>query len=110
MPYIVIFMKYPSHVADKVRQKSLEGQEKNLFPHDTHLQDTVVQSAGKFSEDGIRLLSVTLAKEGKLREALMSIGKEMSYMSEVEGFESSIEVWATLPEQYEILGTEPPSE
>lgn len=40
----------------------------------------------------------------------MSVGKELAYFSEIEGFESSVEVWATVPEQFELLGMEPLSE
>jgi len=66
MPHIVIFMKYPSHLASTVVKKAIEANQKNLFPDDESLQETLVQAAGKLSEDGIRILSVTLVKEGKL--------------------------------------------
>ena len=108
MPHIVIFAKFPSHLTTTVVEKMLEANKKNLFPDDESIQETVVQSAGTFSEDGIRVLSVTLVKEGKLEEALNSVRKEQAYYSEIEGFESSIEVWSTLQEGLQAFGMKLP--
>ena len=108
MPHIVLFVKYPSHIARTVIKKALEARQKNLFPDDDSIQEILVNSAGKLTEDGIRGLSVTLVKEGKLEEALKSIAKEMLYFSEIEGFESSYEVWATNQEAFKAFGMEPP--
>jgi hypothetical protein len=108
MPHIVIFAKFPSHLTTTVVEKMLEANKKNLFPDDESIQETVVQSAGTFSEDGIRVLSVTLVKEGKLEEALNSVRKEEAYYSEIEGFESSIEVWSTLQEGLQAFGMKLP--
>lgn len=108
MPHIVLFVKYPSHLARTVAKKALEVMQKNLFPDDESIQKILVQSAGKLTEDGIRNLSVTLVKEGKLEEALNSTMNELAYFSEIEGFESSIEVWATFQEAFQAYGIEPP--
>lgn len=108
MPHIVIFAKFPSHLTTTVVEKMLEANKKNLFPGDESIQENVVQSAGTFSEDGIRVLSVTLVKEGKLEEALNSVRKEQAYYSEIEGFESSIEVWSTLQEGLQAFGMKLP--
>ena len=108
MPHLVLFTKYPSHITTKVVEKVLEARKKNLFPDDESIQETLVRSAGKFSEDGVRMLSVTLVKEGKLEEALNEVMKEMAYFSEIEGFESSIEVWATYQEGIKAYGIDLP--
>jgi hypothetical protein len=89
-------------------KKALEARQKNLFPDDESIQEVLVHSAAKVTEDGIKGLSVTLVKEGKLEEALNSIMKEIAYFSEIEGFESSIEVWATMQEGFQAYGMEPP--
>jgi len=34
----------------------------------------------------------------------------MVYFSEIEGYESSVEVWGTWQEGFEALGVEPPSD
>jgi len=108
MPHIVLFVKYPSHIASEVAKKALNSIQKNLFPDDESIQEILVQSAGRLTEDGIRNLSVTLVKEGKLEEALSSIAKEMAYFSEIEGFESTYEVWATYQEGFKAFGMELP--
>jgi len=108
MPHIVIFMKYPTRIVKKVAQKSLEALQKNLFPDDESIQETLVLSAWKATEDGIRKLSVTRVKEGKVEEALKAVYKEMIYFSEIEGYEISVEVWGTWQEGFEALGMEIP--
>jgi len=45
MPHIVIFMKCPSHVVAKAVQKAMEARQKNLFPDDESIQETLVLSA-----------------------------------------------------------------
>ena len=93
MPHIVIFAKSPSHAATKFVKKAIESIQKNLF-----------------TEDGIRLLSVTSVKEGKLEEALKVVYKEMAFYAEIEGFESSVEVWTTYQEGMQAFGLELPKD
>jgi hypothetical protein len=109
MPHIVIFMKYPSHIINEVVQKALEAIQKNMFPDDESVQETLVLSAWKSTEDGMKALSVTNVKEGKLEEALKSVYKEMAYYSNIEGYEITIEVWGTWQEAFEAMGMETPS-
>ena len=80
------------------------------FPDDESIQETLVLSAWKSTEEGIRALSVTSVKEGKLEEALKSVYKEMAYFSEIDGYEISVEVWGTYQEAFEALGIELPSD
>lgn len=108
MPFVVIFMKYPSYVVNTVVKKALESVQKNLFPDDDSLYEVLVRSAWKVTEDGLRALSVCRVKEGKLEETLKSIYKEMIYYSEIEGYESSVEVWGTWQEAFEAMGIEIP--
>ncbi|MFX0007511.1 MAG: hypothetical protein ACFFA7_09225 [Promethearchaeota archaeon] len=109
MPHIVIFAKCPSHIAGKFVNKAVEAIQKNLFPEDESQQESLVRSAWKITEDGIKFLSITGVKEGKLEEALKAIYKEMLYYSDIEGFESNVEVWGTWQEGFEALGREIPS-
>ena len=108
MPHLVMFMKCPSHVIGNVVKKTIESIQKNLFPDDESIQETLVNSAWKSCEDGITVLSVTRVKEGKLEEALKMVYKELAYYSELEGCEISIEVWGTSQEAAEALGVELP--
>ena len=109
MPHIVIIVTCPSHLASKFVEKVLEALKKNMFPDDESKQEALVRSAWKISEDGIKFLSITDVKEGKLEESLKTIYKEMLYYSDIEGFESTVEVWGTWREGFETMGLEPPS-
>lgn len=106
---MVMFMKCPSHVINKIVQKTLESMQKNLFPDREDLYEVLVRSTWKFTDEGLEGISITHVKEGKLEEALKSAYKEMVYFSEVEGFEASIEVWGTWQELFEAMGMEIPS-
>ncbi len=66
-------------------------------------------SAWRSTEDGLRALSVSRVKEGKLEEALKAVNKEMAYYSDLEGYNVSIEVWGTWQEAFEAMGMELPS-
>lgn len=109
MPHIVVFAKCPGHTAGKFVQKAVEAVQKNLFPDDESKQTILVRSAWKMSEDGIRSLSISDVKEGKLEESLKTVYKEMLHYSDIEGFESTVEVWGTWREGFEAMGIEPPS-
>jgi DNA replication initiation complex subunit (GINS family) len=43
MPFVVIFMKYPTHIVKKVVQKALEANQKNLFPDEEDLYEVLVR-------------------------------------------------------------------
>lgn len=58
----------------------------------------------------MRYLSVTRVKEGELGEALKKVHKEFAHYIDIEGFESSIEVWGTAREGLEVAGLEIPPE
>lgn len=110
MPYIVMTAKYPSHLAQEVTQKAMEANKKNLFPDDSEIQEVRVQSAGKLTEEGIKLMTVTLVKEGKLEEAIANIVKELGYFSQIAGFESTMEIWATREEGVQWFGIQLPKD
>ncbi|MFW9968906.1 MAG: hypothetical protein ACFFDF_01815 [Candidatus Odinarchaeota archaeon] len=109
MPHIITSIKCLSHVTEKFVEKALETIKKNMFPDDESQQEVLVRSAWKISDDGIRFLSITNVKEGKLEESLKRIYKELLYYSEIEDLESNVEVWGTWRESFEALGIEPPS-
>jgi hypothetical protein len=46
----------------------------------------------------------------KLELTLKSIYNEMLYFSELDGLETSVEVWGTWREAFEVMGLEIPSE
>lgn len=107
MPYIISFTKWPSDKASEVIKIAIEVAQK--YPPDDSLGEPVVPNAVKGSLEGLRTLSVTEVKEGKLEEALTRAMEILAmYGTQIEGFEYSIEVWATLAEAYASIGKTPP--
>ena len=102
MPYLVSFVKYPSHIASKVAKKYLELLQK--FPPDNSLGENIIPSAVKVTDEGIRILGVTRINKGKFDEAWKLAIEQRAFFLNVEGYESSIEVWATVEEALASLG------
>ncbi|MHA2393329.1 MAG: hypothetical protein ACXAEX_15415 [Promethearchaeota archaeon] len=106
MPYLVSFVKYPSYVANNVAKKYIEVLQK--FPDDKSLGETIVRSAVKVTDEGIRVFSVTRVKAGKLEEAWNRSIETRAAFLDVEGYEGSIEVWATVEEAIRTKGMKLP--
>lgn len=106
MPYIVSFVKYPSHRGPKIAQKYLEYLQK--FPPDDSLGELIIPSAIKITDEGIRVLSVSRVKKGKFDEAWKLAIDQRAFFLEVEGYEGSVEVWATIEEALAAVGMKLP--
>ena len=66
----------------------------------TDLVPEVVSSNRK----GIKVVSITEVKEGKLQEALTWVGTRMISFQSIKGFEYKIRLWSTVVEALEPLG------
>ncbi len=106
MPYIISFVKYPSHLGPKLGKKYLEYIQK--FPPDNSLGDLIIPSAVKITDEGIRVLSVSRVKKGKFEEAWKLAFDQRAFFLDVEGYEGSIEVWATIGEALASVGMKTP--
>lgn len=106
MPYIVVFVKFPSHIANKVSKRFIESQQK--FPDDDSLGETIIRSAVKTTTEGVNILTVTSVKEGKLEEALKNANNQIAFFVDIEGYEASIEIWSTVQEALATLGMKMP--
>ena len=105
MPYIFIKSVYPSHKVDEVVKKYLEIMPK--YPPDSSLGESVV-SATKLVEHGVISFTAYEVKEGKFEEAMNRWMKGMGEFRNIEGYECSIEVWATAAEAFGSIGMKPP--
>ena len=106
MPYIINFTRWPSDAIPEVVKKAIDATKK--FPPDESLGESVVPNAIKGTLDGVRTISVTLVKEGKLEEALARSMAIANMYATIPGFEYSIETWATIEEAYASVGQKPP--
>lgn len=107
MPYIITFAKWPSDKTSEVLKIAIEVTKK--YPEDTSLGDNVVPNAVYASTEGLKTIGVAEVKKGKLQEALARAWEISAiYGTQIEGFEYSIEVWATVLEAYSAIGKTPP--
>ncbi|MHA2281602.1 MAG: hypothetical protein ACXAC5_12215 [Promethearchaeota archaeon] len=107
MPYIMTFVKYPSYLAPVVAKRYLELLQQGPEADDS-IGEAVIQSAAKITDEGIRILGVTRVNKGKLDEAWNAAIVARAFFMDIEGYEASIEVWATVEEGLQALGMKLP--
>ncbi|MFW9890540.1 MAG: hypothetical protein ACFFER_20390 [Candidatus Thorarchaeota archaeon] len=106
MPYIVTRTSYPTHKVPEVAKRYLEVMEK--YPPDETLIEPVVPASVKATERGISTIGISLAKEGKLEEALSRTIQSMVMYHDIEGYEYSVEVQYTVVEALSYIGMSAP--
>ena len=106
MPYLVIKSWYPTHLASEVAKRYLEVVQK--YPPDNTLGETLVPVAVKTTKKGIKTMSIYEIKEGKLEEANTRAGNAMAMFNDIEGYEYSVERWATVSEAMAAIGMQAP--
>jgi len=68
------------------------------YPPDPSLAEQVVPVAGRATEKGIETMGIQKLKEGKFDEVAKRVMASMAMYHKIEGFEYSVEIWATLEE------------
>ena len=106
MVYLFVSILFPSDKAPDAGKKFLEQLKK--YPNDETLYESLVDAAVKTTEDGIRAVSISRVKKGKLEEAITAAQKYAAEFHDIVGFEYSIEVWFTQIEAYASIGKKPP--
>lgn len=108
MPYLISFTKWPSHKAGEAAKKAYEQFKK--FPTDESLgEDLTPGNAFKGSTEGINTIGILKVNKGKLEEAILYYQAILNfYGTSIEGFEYSLEVWATQDEAWSSIGQKPP--
>ena len=106
MPYGVAKSWYPTHLASEVAKRYLEAIKK--YPPDDSISTPLIPVAVKTTKKGIETMAIIEIKKGKLEEAFIRAGNMMAMFNDIEGFEYSIERWATLSEALVTIGMKPP--
>jgi len=106
MPYLVVLVRWPGESTAAMVKKAIEVDKK--FPPDDSLGEELVPNAINADMDGIKSLSVTLVKEGKLEETRRRAMAIVNMYLTVPGYRYSIETWATIEEAYTSIGQTPP--
>lgn len=99
MPYIIVQICYPSHVADEVREKYIEMVKE--IPFDKSLGKETIPVTSNTTKNGIEVMSVVEVKQGKVEEAWKWGRKRMNRFQNVEGLEYDMRLWNTLTESLE---------
>jgi hypothetical protein len=102
MSYIVVNVSYPSDIANKVVEKYFEVIGK--YTPDESLAVPVVPDAVKMTTQGVKVISVSEVKKGKLEEALAHRAKIMAEFNPVKGYEYNIDVYFTVEEALASMG------
>jgi len=106
MVYLLATVWFPPHKGEEVGKKFLEIAKK--FPEDRSLGKSVLDGALMRTKDGIKAITISEVKEGKLDDGLARISEILALYSEIEGVNSRVDTMATLIESLEIVGLKPP--
>jgi len=108
MPYLISFTKWPSHKVPETAKKAYE-QVKKFTPDESLGEDLTPGNAFKASTEGVKTIGILNVNKGKLEEAYIQTQAILNfYASSIEGFEYSLEVWATQDEAWSSIGQKAP--
>lgn len=102
MPYLITTSLYPSEIAPKVGTRYLEALAK--YPPDDDIGTEIVPAAVKSSLQGIRVLSISEIKEGKLDAAYTRATNMMVMFQNIPGFVYTVEVHLKVEEAMAAIG------
>ena len=106
MPYIIVYITYPSDIANEVTEKFFEVVKK--FPFEKELGKETIPVASNSNTRGVEVISVMEVKQGKLEDALKWARKRMRLFQTIKGLEYDMRLWNTLAEALEGTGRSPP--
>ena len=106
MPYLITTSLYPSEIAPKVGERYLEALAK--YPPDDDVGTEIVPAAVKSSHKGIRVLSVSEIKEGKLDAAYTRATNMMVMFQNIPGFVYTVKVHLKVEEAMAAIGMDMP--
>ena len=102
MPYIITTSMYPSDKGEEVAKRYLEAMAK--YPPDASLGTQIVPAAVKTTLQGIKVIGITEVKKGKYEDALIRTENMMAMFFSIQGFEYTIDNYATVEEALKIIG------
>jgi hypothetical protein len=102
MPDIITTSLYPSDKAPEVAKRYMDAITK--YPPDANLGTLVVPAAVKTTLDGVRTIGIIEVKKGKFEDAMTRVMAMMSMFMSIQGFEYTIESYATVEEAMKVIG------
>ena len=98
---------FPASKVAEVGKKFLEVRK---TPLDRSIMKRVVPMGVRILKEGIRNIGIYEVKPGKTEDALGDLTKRMLAFSEIEGFESQLEVLMSGTEAMPLIGLKMPEE
>ena len=105
MPNIMSELWFPPTKGTDIAKKAFEAVKK--FPVDETL-GTQLASGLVGDRKGIKSITITSVKEGKLEEALNLTGEILRFYAEIEGVTYKTDIMTTPEEAYATVGMKPP--
>jgi hypothetical protein len=102
MPYLITTSLYPSDKAAEVAKRYLEAITK--YPPDGNLGTLIVPAAVKTTLEGIKVIGIIEVKKGKFEDALTRSTAMMSMFLSIQGYEYTIDSYATVEEALKTIG------
>jgi hypothetical protein len=102
MPYVIVTSLYPNNKVAEVAKKRLEMRKK--YPEDNKLGTRLVSGATKGTLQGVKTISVTEVKKGKLEDVLTRAGNMLAMFNNIQGFTSQMDIYMTTEEAYGVIG------
>ena len=97
----------PHAKASEAGKVYLEALKK--FPEDRSLAKDLLNNAVAATKEGYKIVSANEIKEGKLKEFLVLLNKQLIFFAEaIEGYKFQIEVMSSLVEAMDVLGLKLP--
>lgn len=106
MPYIIVYINYPTDMNNEVTDRFFEMVKE--FPFDKTLGKETLPLASNTTTQGVEVVSVVEVKQGKLEEAWAWAHKRMRLFHSIKGLEYDLRLWSTLTESLERGGRSPP--
>jgi hypothetical protein len=102
MPYIFTTSMYPSDKVNEVAKRYLEAMAK--YPPDASLGTLIVPAAVITTLQGIKTIGIMEVKKGNLEDAMARVANMMSMFFSIQGFEYTMERYATVEEAMKTIG------
>lgn len=106
MVIVVSTSYFPANKSAEVGKVYLEIEKQ--FPRDRTLSKVLVPVGVRITPDGMKSFVVSEVKEGKLKEFLERVYKQLLIYSKIEGYRANVEVFMSGAEALPLVGLKMP--
>lgn len=106
MVIVVSTSYFPADKAAEVGKTYLEVDKQ--FPVDKTISKLLVRAAVRITPEGMKTMIISEVKEGKVREFLERVYKQILIYSKIKGYRANIEVFMSGVEALPLIGLKMP--